>query len=165
LIRNEFGGSAGGPVILPTFGLNGKKVYDGHNRTFFFVSREQLYFRQGFTTSFSVPTAAQRQGNFAGLATNTGLPITLYDPNTGNVQTINNRPITVRSPFPGNIIPLTRESPLAKYVYSITPFAHRQYGTQHRQQPQVFRAQQQPRGQPEQQSGHHQNRPPVRPRR
>jgi hypothetical protein len=27
----------------------------------------------------------------------------------------------VRTPFPNNIIPLTRESPLAKYVYSITP--------------------------------------------
>ena len=54
LIRNEFGGSVGGAVILPSFGLNGRKIYDGHNRTFFFVSREQVYLRQGLTYSFAV---------------------------------------------------------------------------------------------------------------
>ena len=123
LIRNEFGGSVAGPVVLPTFGLNGKKTYDGHNRTFFFFSREQLAFRQGYTMSFSVPTAAQRQGNFSGLETNTGLPITLYDPNTSQIATQSKNPTqyAVRTPFPNNAIPLSRESPLAKYVYSITP--------------------------------------------
>src|SRR5262249_37882834 len=40
LIRNEFGGSIGGPLYLPLFGLGGRSWYDGHNRTFFFVSRE-----------------------------------------------------------------------------------------------------------------------------
>jgi hypothetical protein len=121
LIRNEFGGSAGGAVILPTFGLNGKKTYDGHNRTFFFVSREQTYMRQGLTYSFAVPTVAQRQGNFQGLETNTGLPITIYDPLTGDIQTLSRGPVTIRSPFPNNSIPASRESPLAKYIYGITP--------------------------------------------
>ena len=123
LIRNEFGGSVGGPVVLPTFGLNGKKTYDGHNRTFFFVSREEVDLRQGLTYNFSVPTAAQRQGNFAGLETNTGLPITLYDPNTSQIVTQTKQPTqyTVRSPFPNNTIPISRESPLAKYIYGITP--------------------------------------------
>jgi hypothetical protein len=114
LIRNEYGGSFGGPVILP-------KVYDGHNRTFFFVAVEAVALRQGVTKSYSVPTAAMRSGNFAGLETNTGLPITIYDPLTGSPQTQNNRPITVRQPFPGNVIPIGRESPLAKYIYGITP--------------------------------------------
>ena len=125
LIRNEFGGSVGGALVLPTFGLNGKKTYDGHNRTFFFVSREQLDLRQGLTYSFSVPTAAQRMGNFAGLETNTGLPITIYDPATSQIatQTKNPTQYTVRTPFPGNIIPSSRESPLAKYIYNITPMA------------------------------------------
>jgi hypothetical protein len=121
LIRNEFGGSVGGPVILPSFGLNGRKIYNGHNRTFFFVSREAVYLRQGLVTSYSVPTAAQRKGDFSGLETSTGLPITIYDPNTSNIQTINNRPITLRTPFPNNVIPVSRESPLAKYIYGITP--------------------------------------------
>jgi hypothetical protein len=123
LIRNEYGGSIGGPVTLPTFGLNGRKTYDGRNRTFFFVTREQLDLRQGLTYSFSVPTVAQRQGNFSGLETNTGLPITIYDPLTGQIvtQTKNPTQYTIRSPFPNNIIPVTRESPLAKYIYGITP--------------------------------------------
>jgi hypothetical protein len=123
LIRNEFGGSFGGPVIIPTFGLNGHKTYNGRNRTFFFVSREQTDLRQGLTYSFSVPTVAQRQGNFTGLETNTGLPITLYDPSTGQIVTQSKNPTqyTIRSPFPSNIIPLSRESPLAKYIYGITP--------------------------------------------
>jgi hypothetical protein len=123
LIRNEYGGSIGGPVTLPTFGLNGRKTYDGRNRTFFFFSREQIDVRQGLTYSFSVPTVAQRQGNFSGLETNTALPITLYDPNTGQIVTESKQPTqyTVRSPFPNNTIPLSRESPLAKYIYNITP--------------------------------------------
>jgi hypothetical protein len=121
LIRNEYGGSFGGPVILPTFGLNGRKIYDGHNRTFFFVSREQVDFLQGLVFSPSVPTVAQRQGNFSGLETSTGLPITLYDPNSGQIQTLSRGPVTIRTPFPNNVIPVSRESPLAKYVYGITP--------------------------------------------
>ena len=123
LIRNEFGGSVGGAVIFPSFGLNGRKFYDGHNRTFFFVSREQVYLRQGLTYSFAVPTVAQRQGNFQGLETNTGLPITIYDPLTGQIETQSKNPTqyTTRSPFPNNSIPITRESPLAKYIYNITP--------------------------------------------
>ena len=125
LIRNEFGGSVGGPVTLPTFGLNGKKTYNGRNRTFFFVSREQVDLRQGLTQSFSVPTLAQRQGNYNGLETNTGLPITIYDPLTGQILTETKNPTqyTVRTPFPNNVIPVTRESPLAKYIYNITPLA------------------------------------------
>ena len=121
LIRNEYGGSIGGPVVLPTFGLNGHKVYNGHNRTFFFVSREYTALRQGLVKDYEVPTAAMRRGDFSGLTTNLGVPIILYDPLTGAQQTLNNRPITVRQPFPNNIIPLSSQSPLAKYIYGITP--------------------------------------------
>ena len=114
LIRNEYGGSIGGPVVLP-------KIYDGHNRTFFFVTREFTALRQGIVKDYSVPTPAMRRGDFSGLTTNLGVPIILYDPLTGNQQTIKNRPITVRQPFPNNIIPLSSQSPLAKYIYGITP--------------------------------------------
>ena len=60
LIRNEYGGSIGGPVVLPTFGLNGRNTYNGRNRTFFFVSREAVALRQGVTKGYSVPTVAMR---------------------------------------------------------------------------------------------------------
>ncbi len=53
-IRNEFGGTIGGPVVLP--------VYDGRDRTFFFG--EYQGFRQilGTTQVFPVPTIAERNG-------------------------------------------------------------------------------------------------------
>lgn len=121
LIRNEYGGSVGGPVMLPSFGLNGRKFYDGHNRTFFFISREGTALRQGLTKDYSVPTAAQRSGIFTGLATNLGVPITIYDPLTGAPLIAGTRTITSRQPFPNNVIPISRISPLAKYIYGITP--------------------------------------------
>src|SRR6516162_8025037 len=54
-VRNEFGGTIGGPLVLPG-------VYDGRNRTFLFG--EYQGFRQvlGTTQVFAVPTAAERQG-------------------------------------------------------------------------------------------------------
>jgi hypothetical protein len=53
--RNEFGFTNGGPVGLPG-------IYDGRNKTFYFV--EYQGFRQvlGTTQVFPVPTAAERQG-------------------------------------------------------------------------------------------------------
>jgi hypothetical protein len=121
LIRNEFGGWIGGPVYLPTFGLNGRKFYDGHNRTFFSFSREGQELRQGITKEFKVPTVAMRSGDFSQLFDSQGRFDTIYDPTTSQIQKVGNRNITMRLPFPGNIIPANRESPLAKYVYGITP--------------------------------------------
>jgi hypothetical protein len=121
LIRNEYGGSLSGPVFLPTFGLNGKPWYNGKNRTFFFFSREGLSMRTGATRGFRVPTQAMREGDFSGLVDAQGRLIRLYDPLTTRIERINNRDIAVRDPFPNNRIPLNRISPLAKFVFSITP--------------------------------------------
>ncbi len=122
LIRNEFGGSIGGPVFLPSFGLNGKKFYNGHNRTFFFFSREGQELRQGVSKDFKVPTPAMRTGDFSDLYDSQGRFIALYDPRSSAVQTLaNGRHVTMRMPFSGNILPQSLESPLAKYIYSITP--------------------------------------------
>ncbi|HUE22180.1 MAG TPA: TonB-dependent receptor [Bryobacteraceae bacterium] len=54
-IRNEFGLTSGGPVVIPG-------VYDGRNRTFYFA--EYQGFRQvlGDTEVIPVPTAAERSG-------------------------------------------------------------------------------------------------------
>src|SRR5215468_3181525 len=57
LNRNEFGISVGGPVYIP-------KVYDGRNKTFFFVSWEGLRQRAYTTNQYSVPTEAMRNGDF-----------------------------------------------------------------------------------------------------
>jgi hypothetical protein len=114
LIRNEFGGWIGGPVYLP-------KIYDGRNRTFFSFSREGQELRQGISKDFTVPTVAMRNGDFSGLFDAQGRFIAIYDPTTSQIQKVGNRNITMRLPFPGNIIPANRESPLAKYIYGITP--------------------------------------------
>src|SRR5882724_8473046 len=50
LKRNQFGVSAGGPVVLP-------KLYNGRNRTFFFVNYEGQRERQGNVITRTSPTA------------------------------------------------------------------------------------------------------------
>ena len=57
---NDFGGSLGGPVTLP-------HIYNGKDRTFFFVDYEGLR-DSGFTGIVdNVPTQAMRQGDLSGL--------------------------------------------------------------------------------------------------
>jgi hypothetical protein len=123
LIRNEFGGSVGGPIVIPSFGLNGRKtLYNGRNRSFFFVSQENLELRQGLTREFRVPTAAMRAGDFSELIDNQGRRLQLYDPATTRIEELpNGRVVAVRDPFLNNQIPVERLNPLAKRIYEITP--------------------------------------------
>ncbi len=110
LARNEFGASLGGPVFFP-------KIYNGKNKTFFFFSYEGYQLRQSNTRTTEVPTAAMRQGDFTGLVDSQGRKFTLYDPLTTQSAADN----WSRSPFANNQIPMSRQSPLAKYLYSVTP--------------------------------------------
>ncbi len=123
LIRNEFGGSVGGPIVIPSFGLNGKKtLYNGKNRTFFFFTREGSEWVQGVTRDFRVPTALMRQGNFSELADNQGRFLQLYDPMTTRQEEFpNGRIVSVRDPFSNNQIPVGRMSPFTKRILDITP--------------------------------------------
>ena len=108
LVRNEFGASLGGPVYLP-------KVYNGKNRTFFFAAYEAYRLRSATTTSLTMPTMAMRQGDFGGLIDGVGRRYTVYDPWTTDTKT------WMRQPYPNNRIPLSRESPVGKYYFDITP--------------------------------------------
>ena len=122
LIRNEFGGSIGGPVLLPSFGWNGKRLYDGRNRTFFFYSQEQRETRQAVTMEWKTPTAAMREGDFSAAVDGQGRRITLYDPLTTRRTTgAAGQTVAVRDPFAGNRISPSRISPLARALYAITP--------------------------------------------
>jgi hypothetical protein len=57
--QNDFGGTFGGPVFIP-------HVYNGHNRTFFFVSYEGLRLRLPQFSVTNVPSLCERgQGNCA----------------------------------------------------------------------------------------------------
>jgi hypothetical protein len=108
LIRNEWGGSVGGPIMIP-------KVYDGRNKSFFFFAYERFSLRQSASELVTVPTVAMRNGDYSGLVNGAGILQVLYDPNTTQAGTLQ------RTPFPNNQIPLTRESPLAKTLYAATP--------------------------------------------
>ncbi len=99
---NEVGGAIGGPVFAP-------KVYDGRDKTFWYFTYTKDM--RPITASFpvmTVPTALMKQGNF----TQAGVPA-IYDPATtaGNV----------RQPFPGNIIPSARITPIARNVVANIP--------------------------------------------
>jgi len=54
---NDFGGTIGGPVIIPRF-------YNGKDKTFFFFSEEIRRVVNYATATAYVPTAAERVGNF-----------------------------------------------------------------------------------------------------
>ncbi|MEZ5356736.1 MAG: carboxypeptidase-like regulatory domain-containing protein [Bryobacteraceae bacterium] len=110
LIRNEFGGSVGGPIWIP-------KVYNGRNRSFFFVAYERFSLRQSRQQLMRVPTVAMRNGDFSGLVNGAGVLQQLYDPNSTQGRDNN----YARLPFVNNQIPLARISPLAKTLYAATP--------------------------------------------
>ncbi len=62
---NDFGFSFGGPVYIP-------KIYDGRNKTFFFVSEEWLREVTYSTGTALVPTTAERGGDFSNSGFKTG---------------------------------------------------------------------------------------------
>ncbi|MBI3208846.1 MAG: TonB-dependent receptor [Candidatus Solibacter usitatus] len=94
LKRNQFGASVGGPVELP-------RLYDGRNRTFFFVNYEGMRERQGNIMNRTSPTAAMLGGDFSAVSN------TIYDPQTTTGNT--------RTPFAGNRIPSARLSPQSAF--------------------------------------------------
>jgi hypothetical protein len=75
-IQSEWGGTVGGPVVLP-------KLYNGHNKTFFLFSLDLYSWKQGQTAYGSVPTAAEVGGDFTKFVNSNGVQIPIYDPTTG----------------------------------------------------------------------------------
>lgn len=62
LRQNDFGFTLGGPLSLPRFGEGGQAMYQGRDRTFFFVSYEGLRLRQPVVSNpIPVPSLAARQ--------------------------------------------------------------------------------------------------------
>jgi Carboxypeptidase regulatory-like domain/TonB dependent receptor len=111
--QNQYGFNIGGPVYIP-------HVYDGHNKTFFFVNFEGFALRQGVTYTTTVPTAAELTGNLSDL----GTPI--YDPLTtcgvtGYPACAQGVALYNRTQFPGAVIPQNRLNPTA-LLYAKTFF-------------------------------------------
>jgi len=112
LIRNEYGGTVGGPIWIP-------KIYNGKNRTFFFFSYEGYKLRSGSYNNYRVPTPAMKQGDFSGLYDSAGTFYALYNPYTTDPITHLRQPFSYNGQL--NRIDPALESPLAKYLYSIVP--------------------------------------------
>jgi hypothetical protein len=62
IIMHDFGGYLGGPIVLP-------KIYNGHDKTFFFASYEGLRLPRETFQQFTVPTLAMRSGNLCSYLT------------------------------------------------------------------------------------------------
>ncbi len=94
LVRNQFGGTAGGPLRK--------------NHTFFFAYYEGLRTNSSTSQYADVPTPAQLSGDFSG------------SPQIYNPLSID--PITrQRNPFPGNIIPVNMVSQFAQAAAKLYP--------------------------------------------
>jgi Carboxypeptidase regulatory-like domain len=125
--RNDFGFSLGGPVKIP-------KLYNGHDRTFFFFNFEQFRENQVITSGLTtVPTLAYRQGDFSKALIN---PLTIggqpaidsagqalvqneiFDPTSTRVAADGS---SYRLPFTNNTIPNTAMDPVAKKIQGYIP--------------------------------------------
>lgn len=109
--RNVFGGTIGGPVLIP-------KLYNGHNKTFFFYDFEGTRQSNAATQLSSLPTLKERSGDFSDTRDASGNLITIYNP-FDTYKTADGR--TLRNPFPGNMIPLSAQNPIAIKALSYYP--------------------------------------------
>ena len=108
--QNQYGVSFGGPIIK--------------NRTYFFGYWEGFRSAQSLSYFASVPTVAERGGDFSGIlgsqigTDSLGRPIytnQIFDPATSRPDPANPQNI-LRDPFPGNMIPTNRLNPTTLLV-------------------------------------------------
>jgi hypothetical protein len=111
---NQFGATVGGPVVIP-------HLYNGRNKTFFFFSYEGLRWVQAYPVTASLPTNAQRTGDFSSTRNQSGQLITIYDP--ASTVAGGNGTYT-RAAFPGNLIPASRQDPVAVNIMTHVPLAN-----------------------------------------
>jgi Carboxypeptidase regulatory-like domain/TonB dependent receptor len=105
LNRHQFGGTLGGPVR--------------RDRTFFFASWETTDEVRGTDYRNTVPTPAERAGDFSGFRNNQGRAVVIYDPSTTRPNP--NGTGVIRDPFPNNRIPANRLHPLAVQLLGMLP--------------------------------------------
>ena len=106
----QFGGSIGGPLVIP-------KIYNGGSKTSFFVNYSGTRGKSPFDSFATVPTPAERAGDFLQAVIPTGsaagtTPI-IYDPLSN--------PAGPRTPFPENTIPPSMLNPAAVALLQYIP--------------------------------------------
>ena len=101
--RNQYGASVGGPLSIPG-------VYNGHDRTFYFLNFEGLRDHHAFFSRAHLPTLAERGGDFSDLldpsCTHATLlldPLVLFDP-TAPLTIPNNNLNTIAPALPAGTL-------------------------------------------------------------
>jgi hypothetical protein len=121
--KNDYGGTFSGPVWIP-------KVYNGHDKVFFFFAWEQLKYNLGATTITTVPTPQELSGDFSNPALFNPSKVVgtnpcdgsqvlqgqIFDPST--TRTVDG--VECRTAFPGNKIP-GGFSPVAQKLLAYFP--------------------------------------------
>ncbi len=95
------GGGFGGPIV--------------RNRTFFWYAQEGYGSNTTRNGNLRFPTARERNGDFSQSFNSAGQLVVIYDPLTGDASGNN------RTPFPGNIIPANRISPITRNMLNHFP--------------------------------------------
>ncbi|HTF67289.1 MAG TPA: carboxypeptidase regulatory-like domain-containing protein [Edaphobacter sp.] len=116
LKRNQFGGTVGGPIVIPHF-------YNGKDKTFFFFGYQQTQIRniQNGNQAY-VPTPAELNGDFSSL-------LSAANPNNpfGKAYQIINP--TTKVPYTNNQIPVSQFDPAAVAFTKYLPLASADPGT------------------------------------
>ena len=108
---NQFGGTLGGPVVIP-------KLYNGKNRTFFFVNTEIVRFVQGIIFTSVLPDPRHLTGDLSNARLADGRLVNVFDPATTVPNAAGG---FLRLPFPGNVIPGARIDPVARGYSKLIP--------------------------------------------
>ncbi|HEV2274421.1 MAG TPA: carboxypeptidase regulatory-like domain-containing protein, partial [Acidobacteriaceae bacterium] len=103
---NQFGGTVGGPIK--------------RDKTFFFFAYEGLRWVQSGSAVGTLPTAAQRTGDFSTTYDSHGNVIPIYDPFSTKPDPSHPGQF-IRTQFPGNKIPEAQINPVAKALLGYLP--------------------------------------------
>jgi len=107
-----WGASFGGPVVIP-------KVYNGKNKTFFWVATESYRQQSPLSDGYALPTTLEATGNYSQSSA------VIYNPLSSRACTAaDNCPSnvsTVRTAFAGNIIPASMINPVGQAIMSYIP--------------------------------------------
>jgi outer membrane receptor protein involved in Fe transport len=99
--QHRVGATLGGPFSIP-------KLYKGNSNTFFFINYFATLASNPYDVFSTVPTLAERSGDFSAATTATGAPVQIFDPATGQ-------------PFPNSVIPTSRINSAAAGLLSYVP--------------------------------------------
>ncbi|MFB3779589.1 MAG: TonB-dependent receptor domain-containing protein [Bryobacteraceae bacterium] len=123
--QNDFGAAGGGPVVIP-------KLYNGRNRTFFYLAYEGFRNRVGSKAVIaSIPTPEMYDGDFTNWVDQNNKLLPIYDPATTRPNPSGSG--FIRDAFSGNRVPKARFSALSQkimpYAQGVKPNRGGQPGT------------------------------------